>query len=417
MNILGNNAAGILNKLESFKRHVNKFQPSVYFVQETKCRKKNKLKHPDYVIFEHVRKNSAGGGLLTAVHKNLKPVSVSEETEVEILVVEGKVNNKSVRFINGYGPQDESNSTEEEKREFFSRLDVEVKSSRMVGAMICIHMDANSKLGPTLIPNDPHSQSPNGRILAGIIERNLLMVGNSLVEKCTGLITRKRTTIDATEESVIDFVLFSRDLVEKVESIIIDEERRRVLTKYMKTKNGTKRMESDQNPIITKLNLKWIKSFKKERNEIFNLKNKECQNTFREITSGNNFLSSVFDDCGDINAATNKFLKRLDGCLHKSFNKIRITDRPNKKLEELFNRRKVLRAKSDERSKSELEKVEGELAMICAKENKELIEKELEGIDCEEGGTHSGRLWKLRKKLFPKSREPPTAMLDQMMKF
>ena len=84
-----------------------------------------------------------------------------------------------------------------------------------------------------------------------------------------------------------------------------------------------------------------------------------------------------------------------------------------KQLEELFNRRKVFRAKSDERSKTELEEVEGELAMICAKENKELIEKELEGIDCEEGGTHSGRLWKLRKKLFPKSREPPTAMLDQ----
>ena len=119
MNILGNNAAGILNKLESFKRNVDKFQPSVYFVQETKCRRKNKLKHPDYVIFEHVRKNSAGGGLLTAVHKNLKPVSVSDETEVEILVVEGKINDKSVRFINGYGPQ-------EEKREFFDRLDVEV---------------------------------------------------------------------------------------------------------------------------------------------------------------------------------------------------------------------------------------------------------------------------------------------------
>ena len=34
------------------------------------------------------------------------------------------------------------------------------------------------------------------------------------------------------------------------------------------------------------------------------------------------------------------------------------------------------------------------------------------GIECEEGGTHSGKLWQLRKKLFPNSRDPPTAMLD-----
>ena len=138
MNILGNNAAGILNKLESFKRNIIKFQPSVFFVQETKCRRKNKFKHPDYVIFEHVRKNSGGGGLLTAIHKNLKPVSVSEETDVEILTVEGKINDKSVRFINGYGPQDDSNSTEDEKVEFFSRLDIEVKNSFMAGFEIFV---------------------------------------------------------------------------------------------------------------------------------------------------------------------------------------------------------------------------------------------------------------------------------------
>ena len=122
---------------------VSKFQPAVFFVQESKCKRKNKIKHPDYVVVEHVRKGTGGGGFLTAVHKNLKPVSVSEETEVEILVVEGKVNNKSVRFINGYGPQDESNSTENDKTEFFNRLDVEVKNSMMAGAMICMQMDAN----------------------------------------------------------------------------------------------------------------------------------------------------------------------------------------------------------------------------------------------------------------------------------
>ena len=98
--------------------------------------------------------------------------------------------------------------------------------------------------------------------------------------------------------------------------------------------------------------------------------------------------------------------------LHVSFTNIKLTEKPNQKLEELFNRRKVLRTKSDAVSIAELEQVENELATLCAEENKKKIEKEL-GIDCEEGGVHSGRLWKLRKKLFPKSRDPPTATYDQ----
>ena len=53
-----------------------------------------------------------------------------------------------------------------------------------------------------------------------------------------------------------------------------------------------------------------------------------------------------------------------------------------------------------------------ELADRCAKDNYDKIAEEIAGIECDTGGTHSGKLWQLRKKLFPKSRDPPTAMLD-----
>ena len=46
-----------------------------------------------------------------------------------------------------------------------------------------------SKLGPDLIPNDPHQQTKNGLILAGIISRQNLIIGNSL-DNTKGLITR-----------------------------------------------------------------------------------------------------------------------------------------------------------------------------------------------------------------------------------
>ena len=68
MFFLGANAAGILNKKESFYRNMNLFSPSVFFLQETKTRFKNKLKYPNYTFFEYIRKNSGGGGLITAVH-------------------------------------------------------------------------------------------------------------------------------------------------------------------------------------------------------------------------------------------------------------------------------------------------------------------------------------------------------------
>ena len=55
-------------------------------------------------------------------------------------------------------------------------------------------MDANSKLGPDFMKGDPHPQSDNGKILAGIIKRNALIVMNSSSKKCKGAITRRRMT-------------------------------------------------------------------------------------------------------------------------------------------------------------------------------------------------------------------------------
>ena len=81
-------------------------------------------------MFELVRKNSGGGGLLTAVHKSLKPVSVSNEDEKEILVVEANIATSKVRFFNGYGPQE--NASEEIRKSFFSQLDLEVKRSKLL---------------------------------------------------------------------------------------------------------------------------------------------------------------------------------------------------------------------------------------------------------------------------------------------
>ena len=116
MNIIGCNAAGILNKLESLKRNVKLFQPGVIFIQESKTKRKNQVKLGNYVIFERIRKGCGGGGLLTGVYKNLEPVSVGDDSDEEILAVEAKLANNKVRFINAYGPQE--TETEDKKNLF-----------------------------------------------------------------------------------------------------------------------------------------------------------------------------------------------------------------------------------------------------------------------------------------------------------
>ena len=42
----------------------------------------------------------------------------------------------------------------------------------------------------------------------------------------------------------------------------------------------------------------------------------------------------------------------------------------------------------------------------------ERIKEETNDVDFEDGGISAGKLWSLKKKIFPKSRDPPTAMVD-----
>ena len=266
-------------------------------------------------------------------------------------------------------------------------------------------MDANSKLGPSLIPGDKHPQSDNGRILADIIDRHGLLIGNAL----------PRVTKFATEESTIDFVLLSADLLDETESILVDDKRLHVLTKLRKNKSGVVKVESDHNPIISKFKIQWKAQLNQQRIEVFNLKNRQCQEMFKRETSSsetNGNLSATFDQAGDLNNQTVKFLKKLEKTIYKCFKKIRIKERVDKEKENLFKKWRSLKNKNDEKSKAELKKVEKELSDKYADEYFEKIKKQVGNIDCLDGNMNSGSLWNLKKDLFPQSRDPPTAMID-----
>ena len=221
-------------------------------------------------------------------------------------------------------------------------------------------MYANSKLGPDIIKGDPHAQSDNGKILAGIVKRNALYVMNNSDMKCKGKITRRRITNNTKEESIIDFVIVCDIMEHMISEVNIDEEKHHILTRYTKTKRGVKIKESDHNSIITKVNVSLNMNKNTNRVEMYNFKDSEGLLKFKNMTSKNTFLSEVFDDNSkDVSVKTKQFLKRLGFCLSKSFKKIRIKQtKNNKTLEDLFIRRRILRTKTDEQSIIALEEVD-----------------------------------------------------------
>ena len=91
-----------------------------------------------------------------------------------------------------------------------------------------------------------------------------------------GLITRHRTTVNGEENSVIDFLLFSNDLLPFLKSLTVDEERKYTLTRFGIEKGQKVIKESDHNPVIATFSFS-VKIAKKERREMYNLRNLECQ--------------------------------------------------------------------------------------------------------------------------------------------
>ena len=65
----------------------------------------------------------------------------------------------------------QENTNDDKKETFFNKIDEEVKSAQLAGTMICIEMDANSKLGS----GDSKPQSKNGKYLQQFIENNDLV--------------------------------------------------------------------------------------------------------------------------------------------------------------------------------------------------------------------------------------------------
>ena len=86
-----------------------------------------------------------------------------------------------------------------------------------------------------IVKNDPHEMSANGRLLMDIVERHNLVIVNA-TDKCIGTITRMKTLKNLVEKSVLDYFIVCQNFYSFIISMKIDEERKNVLTKFIKSK-------------------------------------------------------------------------------------------------------------------------------------------------------------------------------------
>ena len=412
LKIFSANADGLGKKQHSLTHQINESKSTIFTIQETNHKIKGKYKNEEFQIFEAIRKNKEKGGTMLGIHKSLEPVLIEEYSDnFELIVAEIKVANKDIRVMTGYGPQEYW--LDEQKMPFFIALEEEVSKAIMANKSILIEIDANSKLGSSYIEKDPKPMSPNGTILSGIMERHALCVANGITEKCSGVITRKKITKIGTQESAIDLVLISSDMVEHLVAMHIDENKEKVLTSITNSKNGVIRHESDHNSIETEFDIKWEEKPQTKMIELFNFKDKEGQKRFKEMTGNNTKLSSIFENDKPIEEVAQKFIKVLNKIIHQCFKKIKITNNKNSKIDDLFRRQKTLKSKTDKTSKTELNEIEKELADKMGEDLYNIVKEEVKIVESDEGGFNSGHLWRLKNKLRKKINNVPTAMVDK----
>ena len=325
LRLVGVNAAGLGNKLFTFKKMLSELKPSVFFVEETKFKEEGKLKLDNFVIFELVRETKEGGGLALGCVKELNPVLVRKgDDEVEAMSVDISVKTMRIRCVVAYGCQE--NSLVEKKNKFWSFIEEEVAASWNSGFGFILQCDGNLWAGQDIIPGDPRQQNNNGKLFKEFLSRNPnLSVVNSL-PLCEGVVTRIRNKNGIEEKSILDFFIVCSRVLPYVTRMVIDVDKKNILTNYKQARNGQKATDSDHLTEYLDLKLELVAS-RPERKEIYNFKDTASLAAFQEMTSNTKEFSECFQDDLPLEQQAEKWRMVLKSYCQAAFKKVRINNK------------------------------------------------------------------------------------------
>ena len=112
---------------------------------------------------------------------------------------------------------------------------------------------------------------------------------------CEGKITRSRMCEDKLEESILDVYVVCQRVLPYVTRMIVDIDKKYILTNYNSLREGGKATNTDHVPVIMHVNL-MFSAKKVERIELFNFKDENAQSLFYKNTSETNeFMRQIFN--------------------------------------------------------------------------------------------------------------------------
>ena len=116
------------------------------------------------------------------------------------------------------------------------------------------------------------------------------------------------------------------------------------------------------------------------------------------------------EECVDL------FVKRFNRIIRKCFKKVRITQKKDEALEEMFklrdNMKKELIQQFDKETNDKLTEIECDIQQHCATENSQSIKNQVQGLCNFSGGFSANGLWKIKNKVISKQKDPPMAKKD-----
>ena len=249
-----------------------------------------------------------------------------------------------------------------------------------------LQFDGNLWAGNELVPNDPRPQNKNGRLFQQFLKRNShLTIVNSL-SLCEELITRSRFRDGILEESVLDFFIVCHLVLPHIKRMVIDVDRKYVLTNYKQARKGGKAAD------------------KPERRELWNFKNKEAQEKFKILTSETDELSNCFKNDQSVIKQIENWKSVFDSYCRKAFKKVRITKKKfvtpvPREVSELVDLRNEL---VNAEQKVEVEKLNEAISNIEAEMNRNKILENFKRFSEDPLNVNLTQVWKTMNKLWPK---------------
>lgn len=102
---------------------------------------------------------------------DLNPTLISDDANIDLLVIQVDIGNLKLRILNGYGPQEIDDTIT--INTFWQSLELEIINAKEDGCLILLQLDANAKLSSEILKNDPNSISNNGKILLDLVRRQM----------------------------------------------------------------------------------------------------------------------------------------------------------------------------------------------------------------------------------------------------